>query len=225
VQEADRLAVQAAPFGLKMYSQNNEEEVIVKRFGDRVGAFLDIGAYDGVNLSNTRRLAELGWSGVLVDGSSFSFSRLFDLYRGNKKMTLINAMITGDQEARERIRLMWESPHSGVSTMEVENYNKWKDHVKSIPIPGTEFAEIYVPVVTMGEILGIVGSVNPVVEFVSIDVEGTSSDLSLQLNPDTFGVEMLCVEHDNRVDEILAHYQPYGFSVALMNGENIILER
>jgi hypothetical protein len=208
-----------------MYSQNNEEEVIVKRFGDRVGAFLDIGAYDGVNLSNTRRLAELGWSGVLVDGSSFSFSRLFDLYRGNKKMTLINAMITGDQEARERIRLMWESPHSGVSTMEVENYNKWKDHVKSIPIPGTEFAEIYVPVVTMGEILGIVGSVNPVVEFVSIDVEGTSSDLSLQLNPDTFGVEMLCVEHDNRVDEILAHYQPYGFSVALMNGENIILER
>lgn len=225
MQEADRLAVQAAPFGLKMYSQNNEEEVIVKRFGDRVGAFLDIGAYDGVNLSNTRRLAELGWSGVLVDGSSFSFSRLFDLYRGNKKMTLINAMITGDQEARERIRLMWESPHSGVSTMEVENYNKWKDHVKSIPIPGTEFAEIYVPVVTMGEILGIVGSVNPVVEFVSIDVEGTSSDLSLQLNPDTFGVEMLCVEHDNRVDEILAHYQPYGFSVALMNGENIILER
>lgn len=208
-----------------MYSQNDEEEVIARKFDGRVGSFLDIGAYDGVNMSNTRRLAELGWSGVLVDGSSFSFRRLFDLYRGDKKMTLINAMITGDHQAKERMRLMWESPHSGVSTMEVENYEKWKDYVKNIPIPGTEFSEIYVPVVTMKEVLDLAYSINPVIDFVSIDVEGASSDLSLQFEPDRFRTSMICIEHDGRKEELVEHFRPMGFSVDLVNGENLIVSR
>jgi hypothetical protein len=208
-----------------MYSQNNEEEVIARKFDGLVGTFLDIGAYDGVNLSNTRRLAELGWSGVLVDGSSFSFSRLFDLYRGEKKMTLINAMITGDHEAKDRMRLMWESPHSGVSTMEVENYEKWKNYVKNIPISGTEFSEIYVPVVTMGEVLDLAYSINPIIQFVSIDVEGTSSDLSLQFDPDRFSTSMICVEHDGRKEELVEHFEAMGFKVDLINTENLIVSR
>jgi hypothetical protein len=208
-----------------MYSQNDEEEIILKRFEGRDGSFLDIGAYDGVNLSNTRRLAELGWSGVLLDGSSFSFSKLFDLYRDNKKMTLINAMVTSEIAPAQRIRMMWESPNSGVSTMEVENYEKWKDYVKKIKSSQQEFAEIYVPVVTMREILDLSKSLRPTIEFVSIDVEGTSSDLSMQLNPDEFGVEMVCVEHDGRVKEVVGHYEKYGFSVSSLNQENVILER
>lgn len=208
-----------------MYSQNNEEEIILQFFEGAVGSFLDIGAYDGINMSNTRRLAELGWSGVLVDGSSFSFRRLFDLYRGDKKMTLINAMITGDHEAKERMRLMWESPHSGVSTMEAKNYEKWKDYVKNIPIPGTEFSEIYVPVVTMKEVLDLAYSINPVIDFVSIDVEGASSDLSLQFDPDRFRTSMICIEHDERDKEITERYLGLGFLPVLKNAENIILAR
>ena len=208
-----------------MYSQNNEEEIILQLFEGTVGSFLDIGAYDGVNMSNTRRLAELGWSGVLVDGSSFSFRRLFDLYRGDKKMTLINAMSTGDPQAKERMRLMWESPHSGVSTMEVENYKKWKDYVKNIPVPGTEFSEIYVPVVTMKEVLDLAYSINPIIDFVSIDVEGTSSDLSLQFDPDRFCTSVICIEHDGRDREITERYLKFGFLPVLKNAENIILSR
>lgn len=208
-----------------MYSQNNEEAVIMRRFEGRSGSFLDIGAYDGINLSNTRRLAELGWSGVLIDGSSFSFSRLFDLYRDNKKMTLINAMITDEVAPSQRIRMMWESPNSGVSTMETANYEKWKDHVKNIKSSRQEFAEIYVPVVTMREILDLSKSIRPIIEFVSIDVEGTSSGLSMQLNPDEFGVEMVCVEHDGNVKEVVGHYEKYGFLVSSLNQENVILER
>jgi hypothetical protein len=36
---------------------------------------------------------------------------------------------------------------------------------------------------------------------------------------------MVCVEHDGRMDEIVAYYGKYGFSVSLKNQENIILER
>lgn len=48
-----------------MYSQLDEERVIVDWFRDKpVGKYLDIGAWDGIEMSNTRRLAELGWAGV-----------------------------------------------------------------------------------------------------------------------------------------------------------------
>lgn len=224
----DALSAARKQFGdilSSMYSQNNEEEIIIAKFGGRTGSFLDVGAYDGVNLSNSRRLAELGWSGILVDGSSFSFSKLFDLYKGNPNMTLVNAMITSDKNATERVRLMWESPNSGVSTIETANYEKWKDHVKNIPSARAEFSEIYVPVITMREVLDLARSKRPVIEFISIDVEGTSSDLAVQINPDEFMTEMMCIEHDGRVSEIVAHYEPYGFSVVLLNQENIILDR
>lgn len=52
------------------HSQNDEQEAILRYFGSTPGRFLDIGAYDGVRLSNTRALLELGWSGVLVEPSA-----------------------------------------------------------------------------------------------------------------------------------------------------------
>ena len=43
------------------YSQHNEQEIILNFFNGRIGRYLDIGAFDGVDMSNTLALAELGW--------------------------------------------------------------------------------------------------------------------------------------------------------------------
>lgn len=68
-----------------MYSQNAEEEVILRYFGDFKGTFIDIGANDGVTFSNTRALAELGWCGCLLEPSPTAFRKLKQLYSGSKK--------------------------------------------------------------------------------------------------------------------------------------------
>jgi FkbM family methyltransferase len=49
------------------YSQFDEEEFILKFFAGFTGRFLDIGAFDGVSMSNTRALLERGWRGMLVE--------------------------------------------------------------------------------------------------------------------------------------------------------------
>ena len=54
-----------------MYSQNNEEEIILNFFKEKKGIFLDLGAYDGIGLSNTRALAEKGWKGVCVEQTAY----------------------------------------------------------------------------------------------------------------------------------------------------------
>ena len=84
------------------YSQNNEEDLIIgalDRAGITSGRFLDIGAHDGVFVSNTRRLAELGWRGVCVEASPYVFPKLVDTYRDNPNVELVNAAVSSAAEA------------------------------------------------------------------------------------------------------------------------------
>lgn len=61
----------------KLHSQFDEEEVILKFFsGVTNGHLLDIGAFDGIEMSNSRGLIEQGWSGVLVEPVSHNIDRL-----------------------------------------------------------------------------------------------------------------------------------------------------
>jgi len=58
-----------------MHSQNDEERHILDAFRGRPeGNFLDIGAYDGITLSNTYCLALKGWSGVCAEARRFEKS-------------------------------------------------------------------------------------------------------------------------------------------------------
>lgn len=52
-----------------MYAQHGEDLLLAKRFrGQRNGTFIEVGAYNGVELSNTCLLErEYGWKGVLVE--------------------------------------------------------------------------------------------------------------------------------------------------------------
>lgn len=50
-------------------AQFGEDRELERRFRGRVGFFLDIGAADGVLFSNTHRLEQLGWSGVLIEAN------------------------------------------------------------------------------------------------------------------------------------------------------------
>src|SRR4029077_1746907 len=49
-------------------SQNGEDRWLEAHFGGkRSGFFVEVGAYDGVNLSNTYHFEQTGWTGVLVE--------------------------------------------------------------------------------------------------------------------------------------------------------------
>lgn len=46
------------------------------------GKFVDVGAFDGITLSNTRHFFEQGWTGVCVEPVQANFERCSGLYRG-----------------------------------------------------------------------------------------------------------------------------------------------
>jgi hypothetical protein len=60
------------------YSQSAQDEWVNKIFrGKRDGFYLDIGAYDGIESSNTAFFGrELGWNGICVDANRSAYDRL-----------------------------------------------------------------------------------------------------------------------------------------------------
>lgn len=54
---------------MNWYSQAGQDQWVVDTLGDRAGYFVDVGAYDGVETSNTFALERMGWDGVCIEAA------------------------------------------------------------------------------------------------------------------------------------------------------------
>jgi hypothetical protein len=82
-------------FARRVHSEAGEDGIIGKIFellGMETGYFVEFGAWDGRHLSNTRLLAERGWSGLLIEADS---ERFRDLERNSasERVTAVNAKV------------------------------------------------------------------------------------------------------------------------------------
>lgn len=198
-----------------MYSQNNEEEVILRLFNGATtpGSFLDIGAYDGKTLSNTYRLVELGWGGVCVEPSPNVFTALLALHANNPKISLVNSAIGLNRELLE----FYDSMGDAVSSLDLAHKAKWEAG------SGVKFKKFYLLTITLEDLFTKFGTG---FEFLNLDVENTNLQLFLALPLERFhSLKVICVEHDGHIGQIVNKAAPFGFKQMAQNGENLILAR
>ena len=192
-----------------MYSQNNEEEVILKYLGDSTKTFLDIGAFDGITFSNTYELVKRGWKGVMVEASPRTFIKLQENVKDFKNnLTLVNACIVTDEQ---RLVDFYDNIEA-TATHNLPNVEKWKNQ--------TPFEMIAVMTCHHRTLLEKVGHMY---DFVNIDVEGSSTDLFMCLYDELPDVKIWCVEHDGNDKAIIEKAK--GCKVLMRNGENLILAK
>lgn len=199
-----------------MYSQNNEEQVILEHFGGKPessGRFLDIGAYNGKTFSNTLALIERGWSGVCVEPSPSVFVDLLKLHGSNPQIRLLNAAIT----LSGGLSKFWDSDGDAISST-VEAHA-----VKCTAGYGTHYTEYDVFTMPLFQLFEVYGyNFN----FINLDVEGCSYQLFTGLPFDRLTkTTCLCVEHDGHFAEIVQLTTPLGFRLLTCNAENVILGR
>jgi FkbM family methyltransferase len=150
------------------YSQNKEEEWLLKIFEDKKpGRFLDIGAYDPFELSNTRALYEKGWSGVVIEPSPKACLRLLNEYgiRPNKDKrpeVLVVQAAVGPEAGVHKLNIM-DGP---VSSTDFQTRLQW---CSEYPFLG----ELWVPTLTMEAVITQFGHF----DFVNLDAEGLSVEL------------------------------------------------
>lgn len=187
-----------------MFSQNKEEEIILNYFGDFVGTFLDLGAFDGVNLSNTRALVEKGWNGVLIEASPTVFKLLEKNCVPYPHLELHNIAISGSINGD----IEFFDNHNAVATMHEGELKRWGS---------TEtFNKITVP---CREVRGFIGARQ--FDFISCDIEG--EDMRVLKKLDMTDTKMVCVEWNGKgramYDMIM---RVWGMKCLHVNAENLI---
>lgn len=203
-----------------MKSQNNEAQIVSNYFKGFKGTVLDIGANDGITFSNSYDLIQSGWSGVLIEPGSI-FSKLENLYEGNKKVTCYKLAI-GEKE--EQVTFYESGAHvkngkdSGlVSAMNYVETIRWRNQ-------GVEFNEVIIQVVPFGWILKWYKTF----DFITIDAEGNDWSILQQINLDAVGCKCLCIEWNGIIDLKRAcsdYAGQFGLRLISENRENLIFAK
>lgn len=196
-----------------MYSQNQEEEVIVSYFGNKIGNLIDIGANDGITFSNSRKLLELGWSGELIEPAEKPFNKLKELYKDNKKVKLHNIAIS---DLRGELTFYSSGEHVGngdsdlLSTLSIVDKQKWEN--------STVYLESKVQSLKWLDFYNW-----QIYDFINIDAEGYDLSILKQMDLKELGCKCLCIEHNgHQYNDIMRELRRYNMKTLLVNNENLI---
>ena len=191
-------------------AQFGEDRVLWQVFGARpTGFFIEVGAFDGVTLSNTYFLEQMGWSGLLVEP--------------------IGELAQRAAAARPRSRVIHaacsKAGSSGTAKFTVAQnvpvlsyLSADEEHIARCKREGANLVEIEVPLRTLDDILLeqrkiTDGSNGPWrknggwnIDLVSIDTEGCELDVLDGFTLDRFKPRLLVIENDRPAGSAIEPY-------------------
>ncbi len=210
-----------------MYSQNQEEKIIIDYFhgkrGEKIdykGYLLDVGANDGETFSNSRALLQLDWAGVLFEPTPLAFEKLNNLYQKNNSVVCLNCALGNETKKME---LFESGEHLGkgdsglLSTLKQSETKRWE---------GTKevFTPIIVDCLSFRDFLEIATIKR--FDFITIDVEGMEMEILEQMNLTELGCKMICVEWNQKDFDFYDRYmKSFGMKLIHKNAENLIYGR
>lgn len=181
---------------LKFYSQCGQDSFLYKRFfhNKKDGVFVDIGAHDGIVLSNTYFFEkELGWKGICIEPLPDRFEQL----RKNRKCTCIQGCIynkTGTVKflnVKSHIGEHTEMLSGIVETYDNRHLNRIKHETRN-NMGSCE--EVEVKCYLLNDVL----SDNKIahVDYLSIDTEGGELDILKAIDFDKYTINIIDVENN-----------------------------
>lgn len=145
---------------MRFFSQHGEDRWLFEN--DHLpehGYFVDVGAFDGVNLSNTMMLEEMGWSGIGIEADPRSWVPLLR----NRKCDVFLGAAAGQRGSLE-FDCTAEPSHSGVG----------RNATSSLGAGGT----IRVPALRLSDIIAAyTDGPYPTIDLLSLDTEGTELEV------------------------------------------------
>jgi FkbM family methyltransferase len=199
-----------------MRSQNDEEKFILDYFGGGTGTLCDIGANDGITLSNSYTLVEQGWEGMLVEASQKAFERLAATHNIiDRQVQLLNVAVgsyDGVIEFNESGQLLGTGDVALVSSTRQDEMDRWV----SLNMP---FEKMTVPVITFKTLLQ--RSAYNHFDFLTIDIEGMEPEVVPQIDFTALGVRMAIIEWNGKNPELYdGLLASHGLKLIHINGEN-----
>jgi FkbM family methyltransferase len=206
------------------YGQNLEDktisELINSKYGnDFVGNILDIGANDGITLSNSRYFYERGWTAYLIEAGKTPFQLLESNTKSFANVNKYNCALSyqdGTMNFYESSNLLNEHDKGLVSTLIPNETTKWRN-------AGIKYEEYQVPCFTWKTFLNNYFPNKLNFDVISIDIEGMDYEILSQMNLDELGCKILCIEFNGlEMNKYVDFVGKFNMHLVNQNAENLI---
>ena len=196
--------------GIKYYGQlwqDFEAELILEKRGINCGRYLDIGAFDGVTFSNTKRFEDKGWEGICVEPISTSFQKL------EKGRSSINVNVA-------------IGPNHGRVLMETCDLNDGIFHGDALATIGKITDPRFSGLKTRSEDVSVVSAESVIpegwekIELIAIDCEGCDLDALSTIDLKRRDPELIIIENGSDGDAISSYLNVFGYSEEFANGQD-----
>lgn len=195
----------------KYYGQNGEDFLLWEILGDKTdGFFIDIGAFDGIHLSNSYSFELEGWDGICVEAHPEYF-QLLEKNRSNSKnihAACIESNLTHEISfLSEPLGLL-----SGIEAYKTEGMERRYSN-RGMKFPG--FNQITVPAKTITKILDDLGAPSSI-DFLTLDTEGTELKILQGLDLKKYDIRIILVEANTQEEfnELREFLEPFGYFLA-----------
>jgi len=206
------------------YGQNNEDRIISslikEKYGDDyVGNILDLGANDGVTLSNSRYFYENNWNAFLIEAGQTPYHLLekntFDL-RNIKRYNVALGVENGILTFHESSNLLNETDRGLVSSLIEEETTRWKK-------AGITYNSYEVECFDWNTFVNYFDLQDLKFDIISIDIEGMDYAVLSQMNLEELGCKVLCVEFNGlEMDKYVNYVSKFNMHLVHKNPENLI---
>jgi FkbM family methyltransferase len=205
------------------YGQNKEDSImydyITEKYGQNyIGNVLEIGANDGVTISNSKFFRDNGWNGFLVEAAKTPFERLLSNVNGTT--TKCYNVALGNQNSimkfYESGRQLAQNDVGLVSSLIFDETNRWR-------YGGISYEEYEVECLTWDSFLSKNNLQNETFDIISIDIEGMDYEVLSQMDLNKLNCKIMCVEFNGKRKEDYVNYiKKFDMRLIHENPENLI---
>lgn len=209
----------------RFYSQHGEDYLLWQFFGgEKVGFFVDVGAFDGIHLSNSYAFELQGWRGICVEAHPRFFP---DCQRNRPASVCLPVACVGD-ESKDSITFRAEELGLLSSASDRDDLSgdvsRRYEH-RGLPFGG--FEEVSVRAVTLNRILEEHLPAGTEIDFLSLDVEGSEFEILAALDLARYRPRVLVVEANDAASRarLVGFLEGHGYLLARQLQINLFFAR
>ena len=200
---------------ITFYSQEGQDLLAYTYFkGKKEGFFIDIGAYDGITISNTLLFEKLGWKGICVEADPDRFKSL----KNNRKCDCYNLAI--HSKTGEKLEFIT----SNCDVLNVLKEQSSDKHIERMKIDGNqkELKTIEVNSITFDDLMSKNYPDIRHIDFLSIDIEGGELIVLETIDFNKYSFGLITVENNFEEGVLVNFMKERGYKVLIDIGLDIL---
>ena len=189
----------------KNHSQHNQDLFVLyfTNYLGKKGFFAEIGAGDGISISNTYLLEKIGWTGIIVDPVDYNNenTKLRKCIKDNRcvysktglKVSFAEVpfrpVVPGGPQTQNFSAILKDASHPYIN----QTNNTFGDGIGSAPVP---LKVRDVETVSLNDLLKQYNAPNKI-DYISIDTEGSEFEIISNFDFNKYDVEIFTIEHNH----------------------------